>query len=136
MCMIGLILCLLLYLSNEIIVNASFLILKQLLIYFDEIIIEYHHKQRNCKYHPVVEIESYYIQHLCRLIYLRHRLLRIKQSKDAAEYADIYHIILYVFVFRPEHKRKQRDISRAYIHKPRVAKHSCFIDRVRRNIRL
>ena len=45
MCMIGLILCLLLYLSNEIIVNASFLILKQLLIYFDEIIIEYHHKQ-------------------------------------------------------------------------------------------
>lgn len=98
------------------------------------VVAQQHRQQRHRQYHPVVIIEPEDIQQFPQLIGFCHGFLGIKQSNQAAENADIEHVVLHLFIFGEEQEREQTDIGTADIHEPAVPEHSCLIDRVGRNI--
>ena len=62
------------------------------------------------------------------------KTLGVEDGDQAAENADVKHIILNLFILGKEEKREKGDIGATDIDKPTVTQHSCLIHGIRRNI--
>ena len=97
---------------------------------------EGYHQEGNGKQHPVMIVEADNVQTLSSLIYLGDGFFRIEDGQQAADNADVEHIVLDFFVLGEEEEGEQSNVCTADIDEPAVTEHSGFIDAVRRNINL
>lgn len=86
--------------------------------------------------HPMVEVEPDNVPKFSQLVRFFHRFQGIEEGNQAADDADVEHIVLDILVLAEKEKGEQGDIGGADIDEPGVPEHPGFVHGIGRDIDL